>query len=119
MAAAAVLIAGIGFTVSLLIASLAFHGTQLEEAKIGVLTAALVASTATWLLFRTTSMLPTRLRIRALLGTAEVLVDLAAPVDPERDHIRGPEEAPVTRTRLPGRMARSSAPNGASVSYMT
>jgi protein-disulfide isomerase len=90
------LIAGIGFTVSLLIASLAFHGAQLEDAKIGVLSAALVAASATWLLFRTTALLPPRLRIRALLGSAEVLVDLAAPIDPERDHIRGPEEAPVT-----------------------
>ena len=90
------LIAGIGFTVSLLIASLAFHGAQLDEAKIGVLSAALVSSSATWLLFRTTSLLPTRLRIRALVGTAEVIVDLAAPVDPARDHIRGPAAAPVT-----------------------
>ena len=90
------LIAGIGFTVSLLIASLAFHGAQLEEAKVGVLSAALVASSATWLLFRTTALLPPRLRIRALLGTAEVIVDLAAPVDAARDHIRGPEAAPVT-----------------------
>ena len=90
------LIAGIGFTVSLLIASLAFHGAQLDEAKIGVLGAALVSSSATWLLFRTTSLLPTRLRIRALVGTAEVIVDLAAPVDPARDHIRGPAAAPVT-----------------------
>jgi protein-disulfide isomerase len=31
-----------------------------------------------------------------LLGTTEVIVDLAAPVDPDRDHIRGPEDAPVT-----------------------
>ena len=90
------LIAGIGFTVSLLIASLAFRGAQLDEAKIGVLSAALVSSSATWLLFRTTSLLPTRLRIRALVGTAEVIVDLAAPVDPDRDHIRGPAGAPVT-----------------------
>jgi Na+/H+ antiporter NhaA/protein-disulfide isomerase len=89
-------IAGIGFTVSLLIASLAFHGPQLEEAKLGVLSAALCASLATWLVFRTTALLPPRLRIRALLGTSEVIVDLAAPVDLERDHIRGPEEAPVT-----------------------
>jgi len=89
-------IAGIGFTVSLLIASLAFHGAPLEEAKLGVLSAALCASVATWLVFRTTALLPPRLRIRALLGTAEVLVDLAAHVDPDRDHIRGPEEAPVT-----------------------
>jgi Na+/H+ antiporter NhaA len=89
-------IAGIGFTVSLLIASLAFQGPQLEEAKLGVLSAALCASLATWLVFRTTALLPPRLRLRALLGTSEVLVDLAAPVDPERDHIRGLEEAPVT-----------------------
>ena len=36
------------------------------------------------------------MRIRALLGTAETLVDLAVPVEPERDHIRGREDAPVT-----------------------
>ena len=40
-------IAGIGFTVSILIASLAFHGVELEEAKLGVLTAALGASLLT------------------------------------------------------------------------
>ena len=89
-------IAGIGFTVSLLIATLAFSGTQLEEAKLGVLSAALGASVLTWLVFRATAMLPARLRIRALLGTSEVIVDLAAPVDPERDHVRGPASAPVT-----------------------
>ena len=50
----------------------------------------------TWLVFRATTLLPPRLRIRALLGTAEAIVDLAAPVDPERDHIRGPVDAPVT-----------------------
>ena len=89
-------IAGIGFTISLLIATHAFHGVQLEEAKLGVLSAALVASLATWLVFSAASRLPRRLRIRALLGTAEPIVDLADPVDPERDHIRGPAEAPVT-----------------------
>jgi protein-disulfide isomerase len=41
-------------------------------------------------------MLPKRLRLRALLGTAGTLIDLAVPVDPERDHIRGPAKAPVT-----------------------
>jgi Na+/H+ antiporter NhaA len=89
-------IAGIGFTVALLIAALAFHGRDLAEAKIGVLSAGLVASVATWLVFRVTAFLPRRLRLRALIGTAELLVDLAAPVDPERDHLRGPEDAPVT-----------------------
>jgi len=68
----------------------------LAEAKLGVLSAALCASGATWLLFRATERLPTRLRLRALLGSSELLVDLAVPVDPERDHIRGPAEATVT-----------------------
>jgi protein-disulfide isomerase len=43
-----------------------------------------------------TRRLPIRLRARALVGTAEVIVDLAAPVDPHRDHLRGPTSAPVT-----------------------
>ena len=41
-------IAGIGFTVALLIATLAFRGPELEEAKLGVLTAALAASLLSW-----------------------------------------------------------------------
>ena len=89
-------IAGVGFTVSLLIASLAFHGTLLAEAKIGILSAALCSSAVTWLVFKATSRLPKRLKIRAILGTAEQVTDLAVPVDPERDHIRGPKQAPVT-----------------------
>jgi Na+/H+ antiporter NhaA len=89
-------IAGIGFTVSLLIANLAFSGDQLDEAKLGVLSAALCASAATWLVFRATAKLPAPLKIKALLGTAAPIVDLAVPVDPERDHIRGPADALVT-----------------------
>jgi len=89
-------IAGIGFTVALLIASLAFHGAQLEEAKVGILTAALTASLLTCLLFRATALLPRRLRIPALVGRAEPIVDLAMDVDSERDHIRGPAESQVT-----------------------
>jgi Na+/H+ antiporter NhaA len=89
-------IAGIGFTVSLLVATLAFDGRQLEEAKVGILSAALGAALITWLLFRATALLPRRLRIRALLGSAQPLVDLYIEVDPERDHVRGPLDAPVT-----------------------
>jgi Na+/H+ antiporter NhaA len=89
-------IAGIGFTVSLLVATLAFDGRQLEDAKLGILSAALGASLLTWLLFRATALLPRRLRIRALLGTADQLTDLYIDVDPERDHMRGPVDAPVT-----------------------
>ncbi len=89
-------IAGIGFTVALLVATLAFDGTQLEEAKLGVLSAAAAAALLTWLIFRATALLPRRLKIRALLGTAEPLVDLYIDVDPARDHVRGPVDAPVT-----------------------
>jgi Na+/H+ antiporter NhaA len=89
-------IAGIGFTVALLIATLAFTGPRLDEAKVGVLSAALCASVLTWMVVRVTALLPARMRLRALLGTAETIVDLAAPVDPERDHIRGPARAPIT-----------------------
>jgi Na+/H+ antiporter NhaA len=89
-------IAGIGFTIALLVATLAFDGSQLAEAKLGILSAALGAALITWLLFRATAHLPRRLRIRALLGTAEPLTDLYIDVDLERDHIRGPLVAPVT-----------------------
>jgi Na+/H+ antiporter NhaA len=89
-------IAGIGFTVALLVATLAFDGSRLEEAKVGILGAALGATLLTWLLFRATALLPRRFRARALHGTAEPPVDLYVDVDPERDHIRGPRHAPVT-----------------------
>jgi Na+/H+ antiporter NhaA/glutaredoxin len=88
--------AGIGFTVSLLIATLAFHGARLEEAKAGILSAALLASLLSWVVFRATDLLPVPLRTRALLGSTPVIVDLAVAVDAERDHVRGPLEAPVT-----------------------
>jgi Na+/H+ antiporter NhaA len=89
-------IAGIGFTIALFVATLAFDGSQLAEAKLGILSAAVCAALVTWLLFRATALLPRRLRIRALLGTAEPLTDLYIDVDPDRDHVRGPMEAPVT-----------------------
>jgi protein-disulfide isomerase len=89
-------IAGIGFTVALLVATLAFDGADLEKAKLGILSAAFGAAALTWLLFRTTALLPRRMRIRALLGTSEPLVDLYVDFDPERDHVRGPIDAPVT-----------------------
>jgi Na+/H+ antiporter NhaA len=88
--------AGIGFTVSLLIASLALTGQTLAEAKLGILSCVVLATGLTWVVFRLVNRLPARTRLRALLGTSEVLIDLAVPVDPERDHIRGPEKAPVT-----------------------
>ena len=89
-------IAGIGFAVSILIATLAFSGTQLQEAKLGVLTTVAAAPVVTWLVFRAAALLPARLQIRALLGSSEVITDLGAPVDPGIDRIRGPARALVT-----------------------
>jgi Na+/H+ antiporter NhaA len=89
-------IAGIGFTVSLLMATLAFGGIELREAKLGVLSAALCASALTWIVSRVTAMLPRPARRLALVGSAQTIVDLAVPVDLERDHVRGRADAPVT-----------------------
>ncbi|MFW6690903.1 Na+/H+ antiporter NhaA [Streptomyces sp. MAR4 CNX-425] len=89
-------ITGIGFTIAVLIATMAFDGARLEEAKIGILAAVVGSVLVTALVALVTSRLPKQRRIRALLGTAPVIVDLAVPVDPERDHIRGPLRAPVT-----------------------
>jgi Na+/H+ antiporter NhaA len=89
-------VAGVGFTVSLLISSLAFHGQQLDEAKLGVLSAAVVAPLIGWVGFRVVALLPTPVRARQLAGTADELLDLSDEVDQDRDHIRGAEDAPVT-----------------------
>jgi Na+/H+ antiporter NhaA len=88
--------AGIGFTVSLLVASLAFSGGLLDQAKIGVMVAAVLSPGIAWLAFQVMARLPAELRARQLGATAEQLIDLADDVDPERDHIRGPAGAPVT-----------------------
>jgi len=89
-------VAGIGFTVSLLISGLAFSGERLAEAKLGVLGSAILAPLVAWAVFRLVRRLPTAVRARQISGTAEDLVDLAEDVDPERDHVRGPEHASVT-----------------------
>jgi Na+/H+ antiporter NhaA len=89
-------IAGIGFTVSLLIATLAFGGAELDQAKLGLLSTAILAPLVAWIVSRLTLLLPRAVRIRALVGTSDTIVDLGTAVDPERDHIRGPEDAKVT-----------------------
>ncbi len=89
-------LAGMGFTVSLLVASVAFTGVELEEATLGVLTASVGAALLTWSVFQIAGRLPSLRRTRALLGRSPVIVDLADPVDAARDHIRGPADADVT-----------------------
>ena len=88
--------AGIGFTVSLLISSLAFSGQRLEEAKLGALASVLLAPLLAWSVLRIVRRLPASVRARQIAGTAEDILDLAQDVDPERDHVRGAEDAPVT-----------------------
>jgi Na+/H+ antiporter NhaA len=88
-------VAGIGFTVSLLISSLAFEGRLLEEAKIGILAGAMLSSLSAWAVFRLIARIPATTRARQLSGTADQLLDLTEDVDPEIDHLRGRHDAPV------------------------
>jgi Na+/H+ antiporter NhaA len=83
-------LSGIGFTVSLLIISLAFESTRLQdEARVGVLLSAVLASAAGWAAFRFA---------RRVLGQDDAALPrtLHPPVDPARDHVLGPVDAPLT-----------------------
>ncbi|WP_210648711.1 Na+/H+ antiporter NhaA [Nocardioides sp. SYSU D00065] len=83
-------LSGIGFTVSLLIISLAFDSSRLQDqARVGVLFAAVLASLAGWLAFRFAAR---------FLGQRDAALPtvLSDPVDPERDHVLGPADAPLT-----------------------
>jgi Na+/H+ antiporter NhaA len=84
--------AGMGFTVSFLIASLAFSGAELSYAKLGTLTGLIAGGLITWTVFRIIAALPTPRRLLLLYGRQESITDLIVPVDPDRDHIRGPRE---------------------------
>jgi len=88
--------AGIGFTVSLLVSNLAFSGIALDEARLGTLCTVVVAPAVAWSLTRMIRRLPESLRARQVARTAEDILDLAVEVDPDYDHIRGPDDAPVT-----------------------
>ncbi|MEY2513319.1 MAG: hypothetical protein QOJ89_677, partial [bacterium] len=89
-------VAGIGFTVALLISTIAFRGPELDQAKIGVLASAVAATLLAWATFRLIARLPASVRARQIANTDDDLVDLAEDVDPERDHARGADDAPVT-----------------------
>ncbi len=83
-------LSGIGFTVSLLIASLAFSSPALrDQATVGVLMAAVLSASAGWLVFRLAAVLRGE-------RTAGLPMVLDRPVDAEYDHIRGPADAPLT-----------------------
>jgi NhaA family Na+:H+ antiporter len=82
-------VAGIGFTISLFVVDLAFDSPRLQdEARIGVLCASLLAALLGVALLR--------LHRRLARGTdAGPVTQLDTPVDPERDHILGPDDAPL------------------------
>jgi NhaA family Na+:H+ antiporter len=82
-------LAGLGFTVSLFVTELAFDDQELQdEARVGILAAALTAAVlgAAW--FRV-------LGRRGPEETVPTVRRLDPPVDPERDHVRGPVGAPL------------------------
>jgi predicted DsbA family dithiol-disulfide isomerase len=83
-------LSGIGSTVSLLIAHLAFDSQRLQdEATVGVLIAAALAALTGWLVFWLAAVLRDE-------RTASLPMVLADPVHPVRDHIRGAVDAPLT-----------------------
>lgn len=89
-------VAGIGFTVSLLIADISFSGTDLQDAKAGILAASGLAAALAWVIFRIIAHLPHPLRSAGAGRLAPLLSDLAEPVDPDLDHLQGPPDATVT-----------------------
>lgn len=83
-------LSGIGFTISLFIVDLALDDPALaDQARVGVLAASLLAALLGWGLFRLGD------RLRGDGGPRRpVLLD--PPVDPARDHVLGPADAPLT-----------------------
>ena len=55
-----------------------------------------MAPALSFLVMRVIQRLPADWRARQIAATAEDILDLAVDVDPERDHTRGPDDAPVT-----------------------
>lgn len=89
-------VAGVGFTVSLLVARRAFGHALLVDVQLGLLAAVLLSALLSLTIFQVMVRLPAQVRARQLVRTAEQLIDLSDDVDPDRDHIRGALDAPVT-----------------------
>jgi len=79
-------LSGMGFTISLLVVGIALPPSQLQdEARVGVLLASVVALLLAWLVFSIGE------RVRPLPAPAGKT--LQRPIDPTRDHLRGPAQA--------------------------
>ncbi|MGX9789347.1 Na+/H+ antiporter NhaA [Mycobacterium sp. MMS18-G62] len=81
-------LSGIGFTISLFIVDIAItEPERQDQARIGVLLASAIAFFAGWAIFRLTDWLS---------PPEPVGLKLIRPIDPDRDHIRGDPNAPLT-----------------------
>jgi Na+/H+ antiporter NhaA len=81
-------LSGIGFTISLFIVDIAIsEPARQDQARIGVLLASGLAFLLGWVIFRVTDWVS---------PPEPVGLKLIRPVDPERDHIRGNPDAPLT-----------------------
>ena len=81
-------LSGIGFTISLFIIDIAIDDPlRQDEARVGVLLASLLAFLLGWAIFKLTD----RFSPPEAVG-----MKLVRRVDPERDHVRGPGDAPLT-----------------------
>jgi Na+/H+ antiporter NhaA len=79
---------GIGFTISLFIVDLAIADEEAQnEARVGVLAASVIAFVVATIVFRISD---------ALRPDDDARQTLARPVDPRRDHVFGPADAPFT-----------------------
>ncbi|AQT78440.1 Na+/H+ antiporter NhaA [Mycolicibacterium litorale] len=81
-------LSGIGFTISLFIVDLAIKDPHSADlARVGVLAASVIAVVLGWAVFRLTDWLS---------PPVPVGLKLVRDVEPGRDHIRGPADAPLT-----------------------
>jgi Na+/H+ antiporter NhaA len=81
-------LSGIGFTISLFIVDIAIEDpSRQDQARIGVLAASVIAFAVGWAIFRITDWLS---------PPEPVGLKLLRPVDLERDHVRGRQDAPLT-----------------------
>lgn len=81
-------LSGIGFTISLFIIDLAIEDPERQDlARVGVLAASVLALAVGWVTFRITDWLS---------PPVAVGMTLIREVDPDRDHLRGDPDAPLT-----------------------